>query len=74
MFIDFMEIITTDRSKYACETTYQEDLSCRACEVTTHKSKTTKISSIGSDEFEDAKHITKGVSPFVGQMFGYTHS
>ncbi len=74
MFIDLMEMIITDRSKYACDTTYQKDLSCRACEVTPHKVTTVKESSSESHEFEDGKHTTKGVSSFVGHMFGYMHS
>ena len=69
MFIDLMEMIITDRSKYACETTYKEDLSCRACEITPLKE-----SSSESHEFEYSKHTTKGVSSFVGHMFGYMHS
>ena len=74
MFIDFMEMIISERYKYGCDTTNHDDLFCRACEVTKHKSKTSEISSVEDEEFEDTKHITKGISPFVGQMFGYMHS
>ena len=74
MFIDLMDMIISEKTKYSCETTNQNNLSCRVCDITPDKSSTTQNSSVSSELFQDAKHTTKGVSPFVGQMFGYLHS
>lgn len=74
MFIDLMDMIISEQTKYSCKNISQEDLSCRACNVTSYKSIGNKNSSISGDVFEDGGRATKSVSPFVGEMFGYLYS
>ena len=74
MFVDLIDMIISDKAKYSCEMRNQQDLSCRACDITADKTAVTQKSSIPSELIEEVKHTTKGVSPFVGQMFGYLHS
>ena len=74
MFIDLMDMIISERTKYSCENISREDLSCRACNVTPSKSNGNENSSISGDVFEDDGHTPKSVSPLVGEMFGYLHS
>ena len=74
MFIDLMDLIISEKAKFSCETTNQKDLSCRACNVTSDKPTATENHSVSNELVEDHKYPTKGVSPLVGQMFGYLHS
>ena len=74
MFIDLMDSIISESAKFSCENTNQKDFSCHACNVTSDKASATANPSISSEPLEPFKHTTKGVSPFVGQMFGYLYS
>ena len=74
MFIDLMDSIIFERANVSCGNTNQKDLSCHACNGTSYKHSGTENTSISNELLEPPKHTNKGVSPFVGQMFGYLYS
>ena len=74
MFVDLIDMIISDKAKYSCETRNQQDLSCRACDITPDQTTVTQKSSTPNELIENANHTTKGISPLVGEMFGYLHT
>ena len=70
MFLELMELIISGRNDYSCDSAIQQDLSCKACDIETKPISKNEKQMVNSELFQDPKQTSKGVSPFVGQMFG----